>query len=264
MIILTDIYRFLFKRLQGKGFGLGIGTKIHEFLWSYLQPTQVNVNGVKLHLPPRDEGVSESLKMEGTWEKEETALFESIVTPGMTVLDVGANVGYYTLLASRLVGPQGKVIAFEPEPLNFELLIRNILENRSANVTAWPYAVGSALGYADLNLSWPASTGSHSIAYQPKGGSSKLRVVLVGLDDFLDPSLWPDVIKMDIEGAEIFALEGMKKILAHKKLKALFVESNPEILRVMGKRAQEITDFLRPYGFNFRQFDKLNILCTRN
>lgn len=262
--MLADLYKALFKRVRGKGLGLGIFNRIHKFVWEdRLQPKWVDIDGMRLHLPLHDEGVADALRMDGTFEKEESAVFREKIKPGMTVLDVGANIGYYSVLASRLVGPQGKVLAFEPEPLNFELLIRNIVDNKCRNVTAWPYAVGTSLGFADLNLAWPASTGSHSIAIHPEGGSGHMRVVTVALDDFLEPSLWPDAMKMDIEGAELLALAGMEKILAHRKLKTIFIECVPEFLASMGKRKEDLTGLLARHGFQFQPIDRINILCTR-
>jgi len=262
--MLADAYKSLFKRVRGKGFGLGLFNRFHKFVWEdRLQPEWVDVDGMRLHLPRHDEGVADALRMDGVFEKEESALFRETIKPGMTVLDVGANIGYYTVMASRLVGPTGRVLAFEPEPLNFELLIRNVVENSCENVTAWPYAVGASLGYADLNLTWPASTASHSIAVRPAGGSGSVRVVTVPLDGFLDPALRPDAIKMDIEGAELMALQGMEKILASSKLKIVFIECVPELLSALGKRAEDVLGVLERRGFKARPIDAVNFLCTR-
>lgn len=264
MFLATDLYRALFKRLRGRGFGFGVFNRFHKAVWEgALQPNWVDVEGFRLYLPRHDEGVADGLRMEGSWEKAETEAFKAHLKPGMNVLDVGANVGYYALLASRLVGPQGKVAAFEPEPLNFSLLMRSLVENDCRNASAYPYAASSALGFADLHLSWPASTGSHSIVYSPIRDAVTTRVVTVALDDFLDPSFEPDVIKMDIEGAELLALAGMTRLLGLRRLKTMFIESNAEVLRAAGRRPEDLASFLKAQGFQLQPIDSLNLLCTR-
>src|ERR1035437_4240958 len=114
---LASLYESLFKKVRGKGFGLGLFNLFHKKIYEgWLQPPYVEINGCRLFLPGHDVGVSDNLRMEGAWEPEMTDEFKRLVRPGMTVLDVGANIGYHTVLASRLVGPKGRVLAFEPDP----------------------------------------------------------------------------------------------------------------------------------------------------
>lgn len=263
MAVFARLYKFIFTRLRGRGFGLGIFNKIHGTVWrKWLQPDHVEINGLRLYLPARDEGVSDSLRFEKSWEPEVTAAFHQVIRTGMTVVDVGANIGYHALLAARLAGPGGRVAAFEPDLDNIVLLNRNIAFNRCGNITVYPYAVGANLQYARISLC-PSNTGAHStaISHGPEGEAR--RVVMVSLDEFLEPELHPDVLKIDIEGGELAALEGMKGLLRGKKLKTIFIECHPQILAQLGKNPEDVLGILRPYGFTIRQLDQVDFLCTR-
>ena len=263
MAFLDYVYRFFFKIFRGKGFGLGIFNRIHRAYETYVQPKFVTVNGCILFLPSHDEGVSDSLRMEDTWEPELTREFERVIKTGMTVLDVGANVGYHTLLASRLVGKNGHVLSFEPDPSNLALLEKNIQANRCANVQVFPFAVGAAERTVELNLC-SSTAGAHSTAYVPEGGHDKITVRMVRLDDFLNPELQPNVVKMDIEGGEAQALEGMARILADSRLTTVFIECSPPILAKLGSSPSNLLKKLERVGFSSRQLDHLNWLCTRD
>ena len=104
------------------------------------------VRGRVMHLDPSDTGVTPLLFYRGMMDPLETQLVQELVRSGDTVIDIGANVGYYTLLFSELVGETGRVIAFEPDPNNFALLERNVLGNGCRNVTLVPKAVAATTG----------------------------------------------------------------------------------------------------------------------
>src|SRR5512138_2867115 len=96
-----------------------------------LSPPTAQVHGQTMYLDPGD---SMGLAIQGTYEPEETEAVLRSVKSGMVVVDIGANIGYYTLLFARLVGPQGRVIAFEPDPATFALLKKNVDSNQHRNV----------------------------------------------------------------------------------------------------------------------------------
>lgn len=265
MAILADLYRGFFGRLWGKGFGLGLFNKFHELVWDrWLRPEFVEVQGVRYFPLRGDRSISDTLGKLEVPEPELTAEFLRRVGPGMTVLDLGANIGYYTLLAAKAVGPSGRVLAFEPEMENAAALMKGLEANGFRNVTVFPYAVSRALGQSDLFMA--TTSGSHSIALRPSNASSlRQRVVTVALDGFLDPDVCPDVVKMDIEGSEVPALEGMRRLLADPRLKTLFIEAEPPILASLGLSAASITSLLEPYGFRCAYVDtaKKNLVCVR-
>jgi FkbM family methyltransferase len=138
----------------------------------------------------------------GTYEPEQTALFVKHLPTGGTVLDVGAHVGYYTLLSSVLVGPAGRVFAFEPNPANQRFLKRHAAVNGCANVTVVESAVSDATGTARFDFGSGSGTG-----HLAEGGAIEVRTVT--LDEFCGrEGLKPDAVKIDVEGAEAGVLRG--------------------------------------------------------
>lgn len=260
--MLSDLYASVFRRLRGKGLGLGLFNKVHSLFWQkWLRPEWVEVNGYRMRLPPDDTGFSQVLEMGEVFEPAVIAALRDVVKPGMTVLDVGANLGYHTLLASKLVGPAGKVVAVEPEATNLEYLALNLKENACANVTVLPYAAGEAASSMTLYLS-PSSRSGHSLL--PTDGGTKTQTVEVAaLDDVVPPALQPDVVKMDIEGAEAMALRGMKRLVADPRLKAIVIECNPDHLSKQGTTAERFLQGLRGSGFVFTALDRDNWLGRR-
>lgn len=145
----------------------------------------------------------------GTYERAKQRMFADSVRPGAVVFDVGANVGFYTLIAARRSGVAGRVFAFEPLPRNVAFLRRHLQHNRLSNVDVIEAAVSDTAGTATFEVSESPSMG-RLVA------SGQLQVPTVTLDQMvLDSELPPpDVIKMDIEGGELRALEGARRILA--------------------------------------------------
>jgi FkbM family methyltransferase len=126
----------------------------------------------------------------------------------MTVFDVGANVGFFTLLASRLVGPTGHVIAVEPLPRNVAFLERHVALNKAANVTIVRLAVSDKAGFAHFVEAESPSMG--------RLGHGALRVETTTLDRLSESYGVPDLVKMDIEGGEVMALAAAGRVLARR------------------------------------------------
>ena len=149
--------------------------------------------------------------LNGTYEREQTRLFERHLRPGATVLDVGAHVGYYTLLSSVLVGDAGRVHAFEPNPANAEFLRRHVRINRRSNVQVEQAAVSDRAGTARFDFGTGSGTGHLADA-------GALEVRTVQLDDYCTTNgLAPSAIKIDVEGAELSVLEGGRETLARHR-----------------------------------------------
>jgi FkbM family methyltransferase len=107
--------------------------------------------------------VGRVLAISGVWEPNATAAFRSLLRPGDVCLDIGAHIGYFTLLASRLVGADGHVYAFEPTPATYEALCANLRRNDVQNVTALPVAVGDMQGQAVLHEGPGTNTGRSTL-----------------------------------------------------------------------------------------------------
>jgi FkbM family methyltransferase len=134
----------------------------------------------------------------GTYEADKQKLFTEYVKPGMVVYDIGANVGFYTLLASRLVGPSGHVYAFEPLGRNVSYLERHVNLNRLSNVTIIKAAVSDVNGLARFRESHPAMGGLSA------AGELEVETIQIDSQNFRIP----DVMKIDVEGAEQSVLRG--------------------------------------------------------
>lgn len=179
----------------------------------------------------------------GTYEPEQTRLFEQQLRPGATLLDVGAHVGYYTLLAARLVGSGGSVYAFEPNPRNCAFLRRHVAANGCDHVRVEEAAAANVNGVAGFDFGTGSGTG-HLAA----GGAVEVRTVR--LDDFCrDHDIAPDAIKIDVEGAELDVLHGAEQtIVAHRS--TIFLSTHGAAvhahclgwLRERGYSLQPITD----------------------
>ena len=170
---------------------------------------EIDVEGSRLWIDPTDQGFSSFLLTTGTYEPYEVSIVKQLLRPDACFVDIGANIGYYTILASRNVGPRGQVYAFEPYPDNFNLLRRNIEANGFAGrVNAHQCAIGDATGKCEMFLS-SENHGDHRIVPDPNRQRATIEVHLRTLDEMVDPQVAVDVIKMDIQGSEFLALAGM-------------------------------------------------------
>lgn len=145
----------------------------------------------------------------GSYEFEKQELFVKTILPSNVVFDIGANVGFYTILASRLVREHGYVCAFEPLPRNLDYLKKHIQLNQCKNVRVFPVAVGDNSGPGCFEEGGDSSTGRLSLS------SSGMAVSVVSLDDLFSRGEipLPDCVKIDIEGAELQALLGARVML---------------------------------------------------
>jgi FkbM family methyltransferase len=165
----------------------------------------------------------------GTYELDTVDVFRKIVKPGMSVVDIGAHVGYYTLLAARLVGPDGRVYAFEPNPEVYEILVRNIEVNGYHGIVRTiPKAVSNRRRIVKLYIAWEDS-GEASLYLSKSAGKRYVEVETLVLDEFLAAEGWPKVglVKVDVEGAELEVLEGMRETARRSEDLKLIVEFNP-------------------------------------
>jgi len=190
------------------------------------------------------------------YEPLTSALFRECAREGGTVLDIGAHVGVFSLLAAQAVGPGGHVYAFEPAPGNLEVLRRNVAINGLANVTCLGQAVSDQVGKAAFVIA--EANDSNSFYSHPLSAQrGTLQVDCVTVDSFL-AGRRADVIKIDAEGAEISVLRGMQRTLEMNRDIRLIVELNPSCLRAGGHGSAELVSMLRGAGFSVRLIDERN------
>jgi FkbM family methyltransferase len=199
------------------------------------QPRVIDLSGVgfdpelrplEMEVVPR-EVMNKALFLYGTFEISETRLVQSFLRPGMTFVDVGANIGYYTLVAARLVGPEGAVHTFEPNVEVADRLERNVRLNGLVNTRVYRQAMAGRTGDVHFYAS-AVSENSGISSIVPGSGLGAARVVpAVSLDDFSAQlsGRGIDLLKMDIEGAELQVIEGGRRVLGASNAPALLFES---------------------------------------
>lgn len=204
-----SFFRKLVKAISGRGTGitrLPFVYSAYAFVVNRFHPKQITVEGLKLYLDKND---SMRLSVFDEPYPDEHAFYRSLVQPGWCVVDVGANIGYFTLCFSKYAGESGKVIAFEPLPEVFELLKKSVGENNLRNVALANLALSDSDGQITLSIS-DTNMGDSSIV--SKRGAREITVEKTTLDGYLGKIGFAgkiDLIKMDIQGAEPLALEGM-------------------------------------------------------
>lgn len=195
--------------------------------------------GIKFLVPTGDMGPGLYLATQHAYEPLTTQLFIASVCDRDVVFDIGAHVGYYSLLAGVLVGKKGAVIAVEPSDTNRILLAKNIAKNKINVISVINKAISDKDGFAQFTLSDTSSGDNSLIAGKTAGKSIKVAVATI---DSLSKKLRlsPSVIKVDVEGAEELVIAGMKQTLQSQTLKTIFIEvSNkesrvPQILQKAG------------------------------
>ncbi len=189
----------------------------------------------------------------GRYEPQDTALIQALLGPGMTFVDVGANWGYYTLLAAHLVGTHGRVVSFEPDPRLFPVLMENIRYNGLAQATAVQVAAADEAGLLMLSGYDEAceNRGLSRLVEQAGTDVETFQVQAQTVDAMLDSLAVEsvDLLKMDIEGAEELALRGMLKGLERHRFRRILLELHPAILSERGRTAQDVIGLLTGAGY---------------
>jgi FkbM family methyltransferase len=211
----------------------------------------------------RDAAISPWLALDGLWEAHVTAWLQNTLQPGQVFVDVGANVGYFTLLAAQLVGPQGRVIAVEAHPVLAEILHRNVVINGVyGHVTTWHRAAWSSNTdlkfHTRVNFAGNSSAGSVGDEALTRLGDTEeiIEVQAVTLDDLLADLTRVDVLKVDIEGAEVHAFTGLARTLAANPDVIVMFEWAPAQIESVGDRPEALIDLLEQYGFRFQLLEE--------
>lgn len=251
--------RGLFQTIKSL-FGLSVSKKLEElpiFKKILIYYRFASFQGNKMYVNPRDKFIAQSVLKYGVWEPDETRLFKRVIKKGMIVVDLGANVGWYTLIAAKLVGKNGKVYSFEPDPDNCALLRKNVQINGYENVIVEQKAVLDHGGIIKLFLN-ADNLGDHRI-YDCHDREKWTFTEGIVLDDYFgDNHKKIDVIKMDVQGAEMAVLVGMDKIIrANDKLK-MFIEFSPFLIRRSGFSPEAFLNRIAKYGF------KIQIIGVQN
>ncbi len=239
-------------------------------------------NGCVVECDIREE-VARQIYFSGIYESVDAYLFCRLLRPGMTILDVGGNLGQYSLLSATAVGAQGSVHSFEPVPSNFERLSRNIRNNGLENVhlnqaAAWNEAT-------TLTLELPSDSRDNAGSFQvsnPSGTTSGgFEAKSIRLDDYVREQALGrvDLVKMDIEGAEVHALEGATEMI-RRDHPLILMEVNRPALEALGSSPSRLMEIVRTHGYrawhiatepsrcrpldDFEEFGQGNVLLHRD
>ncbi|MEP7165504.1 MAG: FkbM family methyltransferase [Ferruginibacter sp.] len=192
------------------------------------------------------------LLKEHKYEPEMTEKILSLLKTGDTFIDLGANEGYFSILASTKVGNEGKVHSIEPQNRLWEVILRNINKNGCYNINMIPFAISDKKNELSISLSPSINTGSSSIVKESRKKLWKnQKIFSTTLDDLFYKKEITQVclIKIDIEGYEYFALKGAAKLLEMHIIRNILIEFHPAQLSKLGQTVTEIESFLKSYGY---------------
>lgn len=183
----------------------------------------------------------------GEYEPATTAVIKGLLRPGDTFVDVGANAGYFSLLAADCVGRNGSVFAFEPVPHTHKLLTDNLVLNGVPRCEVSDVAVSNSDGKCEMFVGPRDHSGVSSFRKLDEAIAT-VQVSTAKLDTFLPDGLWVDLVKIDVEGAECHVLEGMTAILerCHPHVVA---EITPNFLEAMGRSTNDVERLIKPLGY---------------
>lgn len=220
-------FRFL-KKFVGKGITNYKPTKkIYEIFLKVIRPHYVKVGRYKLFIPQKRYFLSDSLFLLGEFEPNQTKIIKSLIKKGDIVIDIGANIGYYTILMSQLVGDKGKVYAFEPEEENIRLIEKSIKYNNIKNVILYPLALSDKDGEESFFIN-KVNMGGHSLI-KTKESVKEIKMKIRKLDTLINEDKIK-LIKMDTEGSEKKVLKGAKKLIG-KTDPILIMEDGQELMQ---------------------------------
>lgn len=213
-----------------------------------------DINGYKMKLYLKDKGIARELYAFGKREGFATDIIlkNNIIEKDQVVLDIGANIGYYALMESRIVGPKGIVYAVEASPFNHAILEENVGINKFKNITTYNLALGDQTGKAKMFIS-PRSNWSKIVenASSPDSIQDTIEVDMLTTDEFLKDKKTPSFIRMDVEGYEVNILRGMEKTLRNSPL-CLFIEFHSHLINRDDRI--EFFNILERNGFEIRYF----------
>jgi FkbM family methyltransferase len=211
-------------------------------------------NGITLCLDRQDGAVSRPI-LAGDYEAHLVPIFERFCRPGMTVVDVGANLGLYTLLASKLVGPSGRVVAIEPSSENCRLILLSVDANQAQNVELLPLALDRGRGWSNLSGHFGSNGGlvSGDLSSLTSGWSEI--VPTFALDDLVEGPV--DFLKIDVEGAEGRVVAGARRLLERSR-PVVATELSLEMLpRVSGISGGEYLEGFEALGYRISLLNRV-------
>lgn len=238
------------KVIQNLPFGRGTAARALGFVLGGKVKSVVNQASMTLDL----QEVIQRKMFLGTYEPTETEWFKECIKTGDIFIDVGANFGHYTTLGAALVGPEGRVFAFEPSPVASQVIEEMIKESDIQNVILTKAAVGKANGSADLFL--PTTRNLHSPSIMKSDpGFIPFQIPVITLDTFEPLKTTPQIklIKIDVEGYEPDVLDGMNNLLRAERVLNIFCEFNSWWLERNSTTSKQLLERFLDYGYKIHK-----------
>lgn len=193
--------------------------------------------------------IERQLWLHKVWDEPVKMVLESLLKPGDVYLDLGANIGYFTLMASRLVGADGLVVAAEPSIRALRKLTFHLWQNQCLNVLLLSGAVGDQWAMSQLSLAVDTNIGGSAVRFNESAGQSFESIWILPIDAFLQSSeRKPNLIKLDLEGFELRALRGAKRTIEQAR-PWIICEVTERFLRRFDGSTEELFLFLEEYGY---------------
>ena len=193
--------------------------------------------------------IERNLALYRSWDAKVLGVLEQHLKPGDTFIDIGANIGYFTLMGSRLVGEKGCVIALEPSIRALAKLTQNLRMNDTKNVILLSLACGKSKNLKSLYQASIHNIGETSMSTH-MGTAPTETIISLPLDDILQQlNIMPSMIKIDIEGYEFEALQGMSNILKNFR-PTIVTEITPRWLEAQGRTAGDVHDYMDQHGYD--------------
>jgi len=236
----VNVYNFLNK--------ISIFESLTNNIIKKLIPESINIPEGRIFLNQSDVGVSGHLAL-GTYEKKEVDLFRDSIKSDSCVVDIGGNIGYYSVVAGKKIGEMGKLFVYEPEEVNLSFLRKNLRENNISAVVE-NIALSDRSGTQTFFLT-KHNKGTHSLVNN-RGVKESVVVKTDTLDSSLAKHGSPkvNIIKMDIEGAEVLALDGMKETINRSDDLIIFTEFYPKAIKRLGHAPVVFLNKLKDLGFS--------------
>lgn len=233
----------------------GVLRSVANWVLLKIIPADVKIDGMTFYLNPRDPVLSSAVAL-GVYENYEMEIFRSFCNVGATVVDIGANVGLYTVTAAVRVGKTGSVIAIEPHPESYRYLVKTVAENGLVQVKSFEVAAGDSP--RTVSLFATEENQADSRIYNGGGRRQETTTQMTTVDHLLADNgiSTVDVIKMDIQGAEALALHGMRRTLANNPNIVIFTEFWPWGIEQTGQSPLSFLRNLQEFGFRFRTIDE--------
>ena len=213
-----------------------MATPLFKLFSPYERRMIARVDGLSLFLDPLSH-LAGTILSEGTFEADTAAIFRAGIKPGDTVLDIGANEGFFSALAARLAGPAGTVIAVEPQQRLQDVLRINLALNGTGTTHVCQCAIGAESGgTVELSLAPPGNTGSSSILNRYRWGGGVERVPVRSVPEILDELAIDrvDFVKVDVEGYESQVVPSLMPLLEAGRIGTLLLDYHAAILQAAG------------------------------